>query len=241
MFPLLPTPIHRSLTPLQPRINPGHMQSAGHALELRVSGNRACFYSLRNSLLYASGTRSLPAKTQFSPRPMQFYTDPGSQFTLRDLDFGVPGSNILPSCRAMGITASSTPHPDVVKPSQCFRSDLGSFHIHPLLSLTSLERKGVSASFATKRLGDSLGPKANLLSPHLHIYVLVMNPPPQIGSRVRWWDSRGQLKHGHVKAINVLTDSSHVIVIQVEDGQPSTVTLPLILGRQSRIDHVQLA
>ncbi|KAH9079445.1 hypothetical protein EDB83DRAFT_2513957 [Lactarius deliciosus] len=56
---------------------------------------------------------------------------------------------------------------------------------------------------------------------------------PQIGSRVRWWDSRGQLKHGCVKAINVLTDNSHVVVIQVEDGQPSTLTLP--------IDHVKLA
>lgn len=28
----------------------------------------------------------------------------------------------------------------------------------------------------------------------------------QIGSRVRWWDTRGQLKHGTVKAINVLND-----------------------------------
>ncbi len=28
----------------------------------------------------------------------------------------------------------------------------------------------------------------------------------QIGSRVRWWDTRGQLKHGTVKQINLLTD-----------------------------------
>lgn len=64
-------------------------------------------------------------------------------------------------------------------------------------------------------------------------FVLVMNQPPQIGSRVQWWDARGQLKHGSVRAINVLSDSSHIIVIKVEDGQPATVTLP--------IDHVQLA
>lgn len=71
----------------------------------------------------------------------------------------------------------------------------------------------------------SSDPEANSLSQHLHIYVLDMNLAPQvswivsfchtfhdsndssqIGSRVRWWDSRGQLKHGHVKAINVLAD-----------------------------------
>jgi hypothetical protein len=28
----------------------------------------------------------------------------------------------------------------------------------------------------------------------------------QVGSRVRWWDTRGQLKHGTVKAIHVLND-----------------------------------
>ncbi|KAH8995464.1 hypothetical protein EDB92DRAFT_1943465 [Lactarius akahatsu] len=53
-----------------------------------------------------------------------------------------------------------------------------------------------------------------------------MNQPPQIGSRVQWWDARGQLKHGSVRAINVLSDNSHIIVIKVEDGQPATVTLP---------------
>ncbi|KAN0132828.1 hypothetical protein V8E53_009193 [Lactarius tabidus] len=53
-----------------------------------------------------------------------------------------------------------------------------------------------------------------------------MNPPPQIGSRVRWWDARGQTQNGTVKAINVLSDNSHVVVIQVENAQNSTVTLP---------------
>jgi len=60
-----------------------------------------------------------------------------------------------------------------------------------------------------------------------------MNPPLQIASRVRWWDHRGQVKYGTVRAINVLNDTSQVVVIQVEDGQPPTVTLP--------IDHVELA
>ncbi|KAH9027705.1 hypothetical protein EDB85DRAFT_98720 [Lactarius pseudohatsudake] len=65
-------------------------------------------------------------------------------------------------------------------------------------------------------------------------FVSTMNPPPQIGSRVRWWNSRGQLMHGTVRNINVLSDNSHVVVIQVEaDQQPSTVSLPL--------DHVQPA
>ncbi|KAH9035923.1 hypothetical protein EDB85DRAFT_1889095 [Lactarius pseudohatsudake] len=53
-----------------------------------------------------------------------------------------------------------------------------------------------------------------------------MNQPPQIGSRVQWWDARGKLKHGSVRAINVLSDNSHIIVIKVEDGQPAIVTLP---------------
>ncbi|KAH9168813.1 hypothetical protein EDB89DRAFT_1557645 [Lactarius sanguifluus] len=57
-----------------------------------------------------------------------------------------------------------------------------------------------------------------------------MNPPPAIDSRVRWWDARGQIMYGTVKAINVLSDNSHVVVIQVEGGQPPTVTLP--------VDHV---
>ncbi|KAH9966702.1 hypothetical protein BC827DRAFT_1153071 [Russula dissimulans] len=48
----------------------------------------------------------------------------------------------------------------------------------------------------------------------------------QISSRVRWWDARGQLKHGTVKRINVLNDGSRVVVIEVEDGQPPTVNLP---------------
>ncbi|KAI9463240.1 hypothetical protein BJY52DRAFT_72973 [Lactarius psammicola] len=61
-------------------------------------------------------------------------------------------------------------------------------------------------------------------------FVSTMNPPPEIDSRVRWWDARGQNKYGIVKAINVLSDNSHVVVIQTEDGQPPTVTLP--------IDHV---
>ncbi|KAI0302068.1 hypothetical protein BC826DRAFT_966114 [Russula brevipes] len=55
-----------------------------------------------------------------------------------------------------------------------------------------------------------------------------MNPSLQVGSRVSWWDARGQLKHGKVREINVLTDSSQVVVIRVEDGQPSTVTLPSV-------------
>ncbi|KAN0129591.1 hypothetical protein V8E53_012587 [Lactarius tabidus] len=55
-----------------------------------------------------------------------------------------------------------------------------------------------------------------------------MNHPPQIGSRVRWWDARGKTKHGSVKAINILSDNSHIIVIQVEDGQPPTVSLPSV-------------
>lgn len=80
----------------------------------------------------------------------------------------------------------------------------------------------------------SSGSRANLLSRLLDpIVFLSMNNPPQIGSRVRWWDARGKTKHGSVKAINILSDNSHIIVIQVEDGQPPTVTLP--------IDHVQLA
>ncbi|KAI9457075.1 hypothetical protein BJY52DRAFT_1378744 [Lactarius psammicola] len=49
----------------------------------------------------------------------------------------------------------------------------------------------------------------------------------QIGSRVRWWNSKGQLMHGVVRTINVLSDNSHVVVIQVEAGAPSTVSLPL--------------
>lgn len=60
-----------------------------------------------------------------------------------------------------------------------------------------------------------------------------MNPPPQIGSRVRWWNARGQVMHGTVRTINVLSDNSHVVVIQVDAGQPQTVSLPA--------DHVQLA
>ena len=28
----------------------------------------------------------------------------------------------------------------------------------------------------------------------------------QVGCRVRWWDNRGQLKYGRVKAINILSD-----------------------------------
>ncbi|KAH8994716.1 hypothetical protein EDB86DRAFT_1240336 [Lactarius hatsudake] len=65
-------------------------------------------------------------------------------------------------------------------------------------------------------------------------FVSTMNPPPQIGSRVRWWNSRGQLMHGTVRNINVLSDNSHIVVIQVEaDQEPSTVSLPL--------DHVQPA
>ncbi|KAI0281436.1 hypothetical protein BGY98DRAFT_932073 [Russula aff. rugulosa BPL654] len=57
-----------------------------------------------------------------------------------------------------------------------------------------------------------------------------MNSPLQVslvGSRVRWWDARGALKHGKVKAIHFLTDTSQVVEIQVEDGQPSIVTLPM--------------
>ncbi|KAH8990298.1 hypothetical protein EDB92DRAFT_784830 [Lactarius akahatsu] len=61
-------------------------------------------------------------------------------------------------------------------------------------------------------------------------FVSTMNPPPEIDSRVRWWDARGQIMYGTVKAINVLSDNSHVIVIQVDGGQPPTVTLP--------VDHV---
>ncbi|KAF8271211.1 hypothetical protein EI94DRAFT_1698333 [Lactarius quietus] len=60
-----------------------------------------------------------------------------------------------------------------------------------------------------------------------------MNPPPEIGSRVRWWDARGQIKTGTVKAINVLTDNSHVVVIQVEDEQASTVTLPRMTSERA--------
>ncbi|KAI9446019.1 hypothetical protein H4582DRAFT_2052142 [Lactarius indigo] len=55
-----------------------------------------------------------------------------------------------------------------------------------------------------------------------------MNHPPQLGSRVQWWDAKGKLKHGSVRAINVLSDNSRIIVIKVEDGQPATVTLPSV-------------
>jgi len=72
-----------------------------------------------------------------------------------------------------------------------------------------------------------------LLAQHSLPSVSAMNPPLQIGSRVRWWDTRGQLKHGIVRAISVMSDSSHVVTIQAEDGPPAQVTLP--------IDHVQLA
>lgn len=85
----------------------------------------------------------------------------------------------------------------------------------------------------SSELDWSSGPRANLHPRLLGPFVLSMNHPPQIGSRVRWWDARGQVKHGSVSAINVLSDNSHVIVIKVEDGQPATVTLP--------IDHVQVA
>ena len=81
----IPIAIHRSLIPLQSRLNLGNMQLVGLVLELRVSGNRACFYSFPE---IPRSTPSLPAKTRFSPRNMQFYIDPGSQFTLRGLDFG---------------------------------------------------------------------------------------------------------------------------------------------------------
>ncbi|KAH9036746.1 hypothetical protein EDB83DRAFT_1760101 [Lactarius deliciosus] len=75
---------------------------------------------------------------------------------------------------------------------------------------------------------------AGLVSWSSNPFVSTMNPPPQIGSRVRWWNSRGQLMHGTVRNINVLSDNSHIVVIQVEaDQEPSTVSLPL--------DHVQPA
>jgi len=48
----------------------------------------------------------------------------------------------------------------------------------------------------------------------------------EIGDRVWWWDARGQVKHGVVRRINVLSDTSRVVVIQVEDGQ-QPVTLPI--------------
>ncbi|KAF8264588.1 hypothetical protein EI94DRAFT_1805625 [Lactarius quietus] len=55
-----------------------------------------------------------------------------------------------------------------------------------------------------------------------------MNPPPQIGSRVRWWNARGQVMNGTVRAINVLPDNSHVVVIHVDGGQPPSVSLPYV-------------
>ncbi len=37
---------------------------------------------------------------------------------------------------------------------------------------------------------------------------VILTSRVQIGSRVRWWDARGQMKHGTVTAINILTDVS---------------------------------
>ncbi|KAI9439790.1 hypothetical protein H4582DRAFT_2075156 [Lactarius indigo] len=82
-----------------------------------------------------------------------------------------------------------------------------------LLFFTSIERRRPGAS--------------ELLSSGLKkAFVSTMNPPPQVDSRVRWWDARGQIMYGTVKAINVLSDNSHVVVVQVDGGQPPTVTLP---------------
>jgi len=78
-----------------------------------------------------------------------------------------------------------------------------------------------------------LGLGAGLLSRPPSPFVSTMNPPPQIGSRVCWWNHLGQLMHGTVESINVLSDNSHVVVIRVDAGQHSTVSLPL--------DHVQPA
>ena len=38
----------------------------------------------------------------------------------------------------------------------------------------------------------------------LHFYSF--EPSTQIGSRVRWWNSKGQVMQGTVSAINVLSD-----------------------------------
>jgi hypothetical protein len=96
-------------------------------------------------------------------------------------------------------------------------------------------------------MNSPLQARSDLFSPFDALQV--SDSVKQIGSRVRWWDARGQLMHGQVKAFNVLNDvrffgrtywwpmfkrfcnqNSQVVVIQVEDGgQPPTVVLPYVI------------
>jgi len=134
----------------------------------------------------------------------------------------------------------TTPHLNVMKTSQSFSFDQTRGHfihafflprrIHPNGSVALCVGESLDCIYTT----GSCSVFRPWSQPHKALpSVSAMNPPLQISSRVRWWDTRGQLKHGTVKAFNILNDSSQVVVIQVDDAQTSTITLP--------IDHVQLA